>query len=56
MAIKWRMERSKPFWHWVVFAREGGQEMVFDSKKALQSNVRRDFGRIKPKWYIEVFN
>ncbi|MFO7582612.1 hypothetical protein [Guyparkeria sp.] len=54
LAIKWRMEKGKPFWHWVVFVREGGDEMVLDSKKALKSNVRRDFGRMKPMWYIEV--
>jgi len=56
LAIKWRMEQGKPFWHWVVFAREGGKAKVLDSKKALKSNVRQDFGRIKPKWYIEVSN
>lgn len=56
MAIKWRMEQGKPFWHWVVFIREDGEAKVLDSKKALKSNVRRDFGRIKPKWYIEVSN
>jgi len=56
MAIKWRTEQGKPFWHWVVFVREGGEAKVLDSKKALKSNVRRDFGRMKPKWYIEVSN
>lgn len=53
-AIKWREEQGKPFWHWVVFVRENGEAKVLDSKKALKSNIRRDFGRIKPKWYIEV--
>lgn len=56
LAIKWRMERGKPFWHWVLFIRERGQEMVLDSKKSLRSNIRHDFGRIKPKWYIEIIN
>lgn len=56
MAIKWHTEQGKPFWHWVVFVREGGKEMVLDSKKTLKSNIRRDFGRIKPKWYIGVTN
>jgi hypothetical protein len=56
LAIKWRMEHGKPFWHWVLFVREGAEEMVLDSKKALRSNVRQDFGRIKPKWYIEITN
>ena len=56
LAIKWRMEQGRPFWHWVLFVREGGHEMVLDSKKALRSNIRQDFGRIKPKWYIEISN
>ncbi len=56
MAIKWRIEQGKPFWHWVLFVRENGEAKVLDSKKALKSNVRRDFWRIKPKWYIEVSN
>lgn len=56
MAIKWRMEHGRPFWHWVVFVRAGGKARVLDSKKALKSNIRRDFGRIKPKWYIEVLD
>lgn len=56
LAIKWRIEQGKPFWHWVLFVRENGEAKVLDSKKILKSNVRRDFGRIKPKWYIEVSN
>lgn len=56
LAIKWRIEQGKPFWHWALFVRENGEAKVLDSKKALKSNVRRDFGRIKPKWYIEVSN
>ncbi|WP_328185126.1 hypothetical protein [Marinobacter sp. OP 3.4] len=54
MAIKWRMEQGRPFWHWVVFVREGGEAKVLDSKKALKTNVRRDFGRIRPRWYIRA--
>src|SRR5690554_2618744 len=56
LAIKWRTEHGKSFWHWVVFIREHGEAKVLDSKKALKSNTRKDFGRIKPKWYIEVSN
>lgn len=56
LAIKWRIEQGKPFWHWVLFVRENGEAKVLDSKKTLKSNIRRDFGRIKPKWYIEVSN
>ncbi|WP_091646452.1 hypothetical protein [Aquisalimonas asiatica] len=56
MAIKWRVEKGRAFWHWVVFLREEGEATVLDSKKGLRSNVRRDFWRMKPKWYIEIFN
>jgi len=55
LSIKWYLENNKPFWHWVVFVREGGVEYVLDSKKALKQHVRTDFGRMKPKWSIEVF-
>ncbi|MBF0382696.1 MAG: hypothetical protein HQL69_16870 [Magnetococcales bacterium] len=54
LAIKWHMENNRPFWHWVVFVRKEGVEYVLDSKKSLKSNIRKDFGRIKPKWYMEV--
>jgi len=54
LAIKWRIEQGKPFWHWVVFVREGGEARVLDSRKALKSHIRQDFGRIRPKWYIGV--
>ncbi|WP_227544254.1 hypothetical protein [Marinobacter salarius] len=54
LAIKWHVERDKPFWHWVIFVRERGDAKVLDSRKALKANVRRDFGRMKPKWYIEI--
>ncbi len=54
LAIRWRMEGGRPYWHWVVFARQGDRAFVLDSKKSLKSNVRYDFGRMTPKWYIEV--
>ncbi len=56
LAIKWHIEGGKPFWHWVVFSRQDDQAFVLDSKKSLKSHIRRDFGRMKPKWYIEVYN
>ncbi|MBT8352168.1 MAG: hypothetical protein KJO26_13180 [Deltaproteobacteria bacterium] len=55
LSIKWHIERGKPHWHWVVFVREGVNSYVLDSKKTLRTNIRTDFGRMKPKWYIEVF-
>lgn len=54
LAIKWHKEKGKPYWHWVVFVRESGKEFVLDSKKTLRSNIRTDFGRMKPKWFIRI--
>jgi hypothetical protein len=54
LSIKWHLESGKPFWHWVIFVREKGREYVVDSKKSLTSNIRTDFGRMKPKWYIKI--
>jgi len=54
LAIKWHLEKGRPYWHWVVFVRENGQSCVLDSKKSLRANRRTDFGRMKPKWYIPV--
>ncbi len=54
LAIKWHKENGIAYWHWVVFVRENEREYVLDSKKALKSNIRTDFGRMKPKWFIKV--
>ena len=54
LSIKWRIEEGQPFWHWVVFVREANNEYVLDSKQSLKTNIRTDFGRINPKWYIAV--
>lgn len=54
LSIKWHLEKGRPFWHWVVFARENSRSYVLDSKKGLRQQIRTDFGRIKPKWYIRV--
>ncbi|MFZ3066218.1 MAG: hypothetical protein WA277_13150 [Nitrospirota bacterium] len=54
LSIKWHLENGRPYWHWVVFVREGGQSYVLDSKKSLRANLRTDFGRMKPKWYIPI--
>jgi hypothetical protein len=55
LAIKWHVEEDCPFWHWVVFVREQEGSYVLDSKRALRTHVRTDFGRMKPKWYLTVF-
>ncbi len=54
LAIKWHKENGIAYWHWVVFVRENEREYVLDSRKALKSNIRTDFGRMKPKWFIKV--
>ncbi|MEO1858562.1 MAG: hypothetical protein ABGZ19_01590 [Verrucomicrobiales bacterium] len=54
LSIKWHMKNNKPYWHCAVFVREEGTEYVLDSKKSLIRNARLDFGRMKPKWFIEV--
>ena len=54
LSIKWHIEKGKPYWHWVVFVRENDKAYILDSKKTLKTNVRTDFGHMKPKWYIEV--
>lgn len=56
LAIKWHREQGRPCWHWVVFVRDRDGERVLDSKRSLIHHVRRDFGRMKPKWYMEVYN
>jgi hypothetical protein len=54
LAIKWRRRRGRAFWHWVVFVREKGRACVLDSKPGLTTPLRRDFGRMQPKWYLQV--
>jgi ABC-type bacteriocin/lantibiotic exporter with double-glycine peptidase domain len=54
LAIKWHREYGRPFWHWVVFVRDAGGERVMDSKRPLKRHVRRDFGRMRVKWYMAV--
>ncbi len=54
LAIKWHVEEGRPCWHWVVFLRTHGRPCVFDSQPALKHRVRRDFGRMKPRWFLPV--
>ncbi|MBH0203447.1 MAG: hypothetical protein HP496_14400 [Nitrospira sp.] len=54
LAIKWHCEQGRLCWHWVVFVRDRKGERVLDSKRSLVHHVRRDFWRMKPKWYIAV--
>lgn len=54
LAIRWRLEHGRPFWHWVVFARDQGNACVLDSKRSLKHNLRTDFWRMQPKWFMVV--
>jgi ABC-type bacteriocin/lantibiotic exporter with double-glycine peptidase domain len=54
LSTKWHLEYGRPFWHWAIFWRGHQGAVILDSKKTLQHNVRTDFWRIKPKWFIEV--
>ena len=56
LAIKWHEENGCPFWHWTVFVHDASGAYVLDSKKALKNNVRTYFGRMKPKWFIEILS
>lgn len=55
LAIKWHLEDGQPFWHWVVYRRDVNKDYVLDSNTSLNNPVRTDFGRMKPKWFIEVY-
>lgn len=54
LAIKWHLEGGRPFWHWVVFARENDRPYVVDSKATLKAPLRTDFGRMRPVWFLSV--
>ena len=52
LAIKWHRGPAGPAWHWVVFVRTAAGPCVLDPKRALRTNRRTDFGRMKPRWFI----
>jgi len=54
LSVKWHLQRGRPYWHWVVFVRDGEGTYVLDSKKALRNHRRTDFGRMRPRWFIPV--
>lgn len=56
LALKWHQVKGQAFWHWAIFVREqDGTHYVLDSKASLKQHRRTDFGRMKPKWFIEVY-
>jgi hypothetical protein len=54
LAIKWHRVGAGSAWHWVLFVREQSGVYVLDPKKNLRTHRRTDFGRIKPRWFIQV--
>ena len=54
LSIKHYQEKGRSFWHWVVFKRIDGVEVVLDSASYLSSNIRTDFDEMQPKWFIEI--
>ncbi|WP_455377955.1 hypothetical protein [Petrachloros mirabilis] len=54
LAVKWYREEGRAYWHWVIYVREEGRPYVLDSRKALKDHVRKDFWRMKPRWYLTV--
>lgn len=54
LAVKHHLEKGNPHWHWVVCVSNNKDRFVMDPKKSLKTNIRTDFGRMKPKWYIEI--
>jgi ABC-type bacteriocin/lantibiotic exporter with double-glycine peptidase domain len=56
LAIKWNHNGKHAFWHWVIFWRGPEGPVVLDPKRSLQKNIRTDFGRIKPKWFLTITN
>lgn len=55
LAIKYRFENGRPFWHWTVFARIDGDPVVLDPARYLKNNIRTDFEMMQPEWFIEIF-
>lgn len=54
LAIKFHLEKGRPFWHWTVFIRSGAKEIIHDPAAYLSVNQRTDFENIAPKWSIEI--
>ncbi|HKJ04339.1 MAG TPA: cysteine peptidase family C39 domain-containing protein [Geopsychrobacteraceae bacterium] len=54
LAIKFRYEKGRPFWHWTVFRRNASEVIVHDPAAYLAENKRTDFENIAPEWSIEI--
>lgn len=53
LPIKHHQNEGKEFWHWVVFKRFNGKAAVLDSASYLPNNIRTDFEKMQPKWFIK---
>jgi ABC-type bacteriocin/lantibiotic exporter with double-glycine peptidase domain len=54
LAIKYRLENGRPFWHWTVFQRIGTKQTVHDPAAYLEMNDRDDFHDMQPAWFIKI--
>ena len=54
LATKWHIKHGLPHWHWVAFLRDASGPVVLDPAAHLKNNRRKDFRRIKPKWFLAV--
>ena len=54
LAIKWNHDGEHACWHWAIYWQSPKGPVVLDSKASLKNNIRTDFGRIKPKWFIMI--
>jgi ABC-type bacteriocin/lantibiotic exporter with double-glycine peptidase domain len=54
LAIKWQRKGDRAFWHWVIFWRTLDRAVVLDPKRTIKTNIRTDFGRINPQWFINI--
>ncbi|MDR1935421.1 MAG: hypothetical protein LBS49_07555 [Candidatus Accumulibacter sp.] len=55
LSLKWHLMNGRPHWHWAVFARDT-EPVVLDSGRRLKNHVRKDFFRMKPKWFIQIMS
>jgi len=52
LAINYKKQSDT--WHWVVYRRTRNGEFVYDPNQSIKTNKRKDFGRIKVKWFLPI--
>jgi len=41
-------------WHWCLYRGIKDDQFVYDPSQSIKTNKRRDFGRIKVKWFLPI--